>query len=82
MGTEQITRVMLTKKELASYQFPGGVQWKVSIMTDQGQYDLMADRSEMKARGFANEFSSLISRSVDDLTREGHNPVKERLIKY
>lgn len=39
--------------------YPGGVR---------GQFDLMADQSEMKARGFANEFSSLISRSVDDLT--------------
>ena len=68
VGTEQITRVMLTRKESASYGYPGGVQWTVSIMTDQGQYDLMADRSEVKARGFANEFSSLVSRSIDDLT--------------
>lgn len=69
VGTEQITRVMLSKKECASYGYSGSVIWTVSIMTDQGQYDLMADTSEMKTRGFANEFSSLISRSVDDLTR-------------
>lgn len=69
VGTEKITRVMLSKKECASYGYSGSVLWTVSIMTDQGQYDLMADTSETKTRGFANEFSSLISRSVDDLTR-------------
>lgn len=69
VGTEQITRVMLSRKECASYGYSGSVLWTVGIMTDQGQYDLMADQSEMKARGFANEFSSLVSRSVDDLTR-------------
>ena len=69
VGTEQITRVMLTKKKSTSYGYSNSAIWTVSIMTDQGQFDLMADRSEMKARGFANEFSSLISRSVDDLTR-------------
>ncbi|MCD4848143.1 MAG: hypothetical protein K8R76_08135 [Candidatus Aegiribacteria sp.] len=69
IGSEQITRVMISRKECASYGYSNSVIWTVSIMTDQGQFDLMADRSEVKARGFVDEFSSLVSRSVDDLTR-------------
>ena len=56
------------KKECVSFGYSGSILWTVSIMTDKGQFDLMADRSEVKARGFANEFSSLVSRSVDDFT--------------
>jgi len=70
--TAEVRRIVLSHTASNSTPFGNSTQaWAVSVKTPSGQHQVMADSSEDNARGFAGELASLISCSVEDLTREG-----------
>ena len=65
VGTSKIRRILLSRDA------PGGSAslWSVSVLTPAGQQQVMIDRDETRARGFAGELAALVSSPMDDLTR-------------
>jgi len=69
--TSEIRKIVLSRSASSETPFgDNGPVWTVSLMTPSGQHQIMADSKEINARGFAGELASLVSCSIDDLTRE------------
>lgn len=67
ISTADIERIMILRNESSSNELSSQVEHIVRITTRGGLYDILTSSDEHKVRGFANEFSSLVSKPIEDL---------------
>lgn len=67
ISTEDIERIMILRNESSANELSSWVEYIVRITTQGGLYDILTSSDEHKVRGFANEFSSLVSKPLEDL---------------
>jgi hypothetical protein len=68
---EMIRKIVITRKQ--GYQvgkMTSSMLWLVRILTTEGEHDVFSTPDQAKARGFAGELASLVSKPLVDLTSE------------
>lgn len=68
---EIIRKIVISRKQ--GYQvgkMTSSMLWLVRILTTEGEHDVFSTADQVKARGFAGELASLVSKPLVDLTSE------------
>ncbi|MBD3370764.1 hypothetical protein GF402_10415 [Candidatus Fermentibacteria bacterium] len=71
VGKDMIRKIVMTRKQgYEMGRMSSSMLWMVRILTTDGEHDVFATADQAKARGFAGELASLVSRPLIDLTSE------------